>query len=134
MPGSNQDPEIRKHWQQIIADYLRSGLSGSSFCRSRNVKANRFWYWKGAFDRQSKAAGNGKSKPASLPQADVQVAGMTSPKFVPVIVSEDNHRQSKAHPQAIAEIVFAGGSVFLFNGMDSGTVRIILQTLKETAN
>gem|GEM_PF-5240897 len=39
-----------EHWRPIIADWRRSGLSVTAFCRSRNLNKAGFHYWRNILD------------------------------------------------------------------------------------
>ena len=32
-------------WEQRIADFKASGLSGAKWCAAHNLKTNQLWYW-----------------------------------------------------------------------------------------
>ena len=63
-------------WKRLIAEWQRSGQTVAAFCRARNLRENKFHYWRPLV----------ASRPAAKPGA--QVAPSAPPKtFLPVTVA-----------------------------------------------
>ncbi len=54
--------------------------------------------------------------------------------FVPIAVTDHGNQQIGGQHKAIAEVVFSGGSILLFKGVDSAMLKALLQALRETAH
>jgi len=39
------EEELNK-WRSIIEEHVSSGMSGSRYCREREIKSNQFFYWR----------------------------------------------------------------------------------------
>ena len=50
------DLEKERHWERIIREATRSGLSISEFCRKRNLRENKFYWWRHRLTKSSVGA------------------------------------------------------------------------------
>lgn len=72
-------PRRVERWRPIIADWRRSGLSVTAFCRSRNLNKAGFHRWRNILDELDRSA-------ATPPPSDEP---KPSPSFVPLRVIPD---------------------------------------------
>ena len=56
--------ELHHFWQQTLADWTASGLSGAAFCRQQLLTYHQFVYWRRKLRGASESAGRGH-EPAS---------------------------------------------------------------------
>jgi len=66
--SKKHDVEKARHWQAVIRDAARSGMSTRAFCRLRKLKASQFYWWQ----RRLKEKRNSSGTP-------VDFAGQISP-------------------------------------------------------
>jgi hypothetical protein len=119
-----RDLAKEQYWRKIFVRFADSGKSRAQFCKDEGLKADLFVYWKKAIEQRDAEA-----------QAAKAPAKRNSAKdFVPVNVVDDTPKPVAKNQKAVAQIVFSGGSVMLFENADLNILKHLLQALKETAN
>ncbi|MDZ7809996.1 MAG: IS66 family insertion sequence element accessory protein TnpB, partial [Arhodomonas sp.] len=56
--------ELHHFWQQTLAEWTASGLSGAAFCKQQSLTYHQFVYWRRKLRGASESAGHGQ-EPAS---------------------------------------------------------------------
>ena len=56
--------ELHHYWQQTLAEWTASGLSGAAFCKQQSLTYHQFVYWRRKLRGASESAGRGHA-PAS---------------------------------------------------------------------
>jgi hypothetical protein len=111
--SQKHDVEKARHWQAVIRDAARSGLSTRAFCRQRKLKECQFYWWQ----RRLKE----KRPSASTPQSPAN----GSASFA--LVSGE-----PGSADAGIELVLAGGRrLRLAKGVDEATLRSVLAALEQ---
>ena len=72
-----QQPELIKHWREVIGRQQRSGQSVRGFCRENAIGEHSFYLWRQKLERRSKETpgasfalvetGNGAARAGSAP-------------------------------------------------------------------
>ena len=101
MSSSNRGIEKARYWQGLIKEQRASGMSVSAFCKLKNIKDSRFWYWSSVLRRQKR-----------MPKGTADVPPVKSlPMFVPVDTSV-KHKQTVAddkgkarHGRVVVQII-----------------------------
>ncbi len=126
MPSTGKrDLAKEEYWRKIFVRFADSGKNRAQFCRDESLKADLFAYWKSVIEKRDAAA-----KPAAKARAKRK----STKTFVPVNVVEDAPKPVAKQQKAVAQIVFSGGSVLLFENADLNMLKHLLQALKETAH
>lgn len=120
--SSRRDQQKEQFWRKALARFGRSGLSPGTFCKQEGLNPDLLRYWKETIARRD-------TESQDVEAVHVKVADAT---FVPVVVSSDRRPGTQQMP--VAEIIFAGGSVFLFNGITADTVRALWLALRSGVN
>jgi len=87
---ATHDPHVVVRWRTLIADWQRSGLSVTAFCRARNVNKSGFYRWQNILNELDHPSTTITQLPDLVPH---------SPSFVPVRVI----------PDALVEVILPSG-------------------------
>jgi hypothetical protein len=120
--SGNRDLAKEKYWRKALERYAASGKSRAQFCANEDLPVHAFYYWSRAILERD--AERTKTGPPMQPNAA---------QFVPVVLPVDQQHPIEARRQPAAEIVFAGGSVFIYSGIQSSTLREVFRALREVA-
>ncbi len=124
MPSTGKrDLAKEQFWRKTFVRFADSGKTRAQFCRDEGLKADLFAYWKDVIQQR-----DAESKPAKA-----RAKREPARAFVPVNVVDGTPKPVQKNQMAVAQIVFAGGSVLLFENADLATLKHLLQALKETA-
>lgn len=125
MPKTGKrDLAKEQFWRKTLERFAASGKRQSEFCKDEGLKVDALLYWRNtirqrdAEAKSAKAAANSKAAKA----------------FVPLNVAEETPKPVAKDQKAVAQIVFSGGSVLLFEHADLNILKHLLRALKETAN
>ena len=111
--SKKHDVEKARHWQAVIRDAARSGMSTRAFCRLRKLKESQFYWWQ----RRLKE----KRPPVSTPRGP----GNGPASFA--LVSDE-----PTTVDAGIELVLAGGRrLRIAKGVDEPTLRSVLAALEQ---
>jgi hypothetical protein len=116
-----RDLAKEKFWRKALERFAASGKSRPQFCADEGLAVHAFDYWNRVIlDRNAQQQAEDSS-------------GRPDPvTFLPVLIPEErSNRQASGSQQPVAEIVFAGGSVLLFNGIGSAMLRDLLRAVRE---
>lgn len=117
-----RDLAKERYWRKALARFATSGKTRAEFCAAEALATHAFDYWQRVIlERDAEPQGNDPSHETE------------STTFVPIVVAEHAAR-SNVRQLAAAEIVFAGGSVFLFSGIDSATLVALFRALRESVD
>jgi hypothetical protein len=115
-------PDVRKHrhWEQVIREAARSGLSIREFCRQRRIKEPQFYWWQRRLhERQQRQGRRGRGSTRARGDGPASFA----------LVSDE--------PGALAagiELVLANGRrLRISQGVDEATLRTVLASLEAVA-
>jgi hypothetical protein len=111
-----QDAEKARHWQNMIREAARSGLSVREFCRRQRLTVSQFYWWQRRLKLQHTVARRrrrgGGPNPASF-----------------VLVSENGENLA-----AGIELVLGDGRrLRISRGVDEETLRAVLAALEQPA-
>ena len=110
--SKKHDMEKARHWQAVIRDAARSGMSTRAFCRLGKLKESQFYWWQ----RRLKE----KRPPASTPRGPANGAASFA------LVSDE-----PGTAEAGIELVLAGGRrLRIAKGVDEPTLRSVLAALE----
>jgi hypothetical protein len=113
-----------RFWRKVLERFVASGKSRNKFCAEEGLSTDLFVYWSKVIpERDAEAAA---SEEAAVVETVPEV-------FVPIAVADNSNEQIGGQRRAVAEIVFAGGSIFLFNGVDSTVLTSLFMALREAA-
>jgi len=102
MVGGKGDAKKARHWQELLGEAARSGMSIREFCRRRRLKESQFYWWQRRL-RLSRREGA-----ASRPGVNGQRASF-----------------------ALVELVLNGGQrLRITKGVDEATLRTVLAALE----
>ena len=111
--SQKHDVEKAQHWQAVIRDAARSGMSTRAFCRQRKLKESQFYWWQ----RRLKE----KRPPSSTPPGPASGAASFA------LVSDET-----ATTDAGIELLLAGGRrLRIAKGVDETTLRSVLAALEQ---
>lgn len=110
-----RDVEKATHWESVLGEHERSGLSATEFCRQRQIGAWQFYYWR----RQLR----GPARPGP------GVAGDAGSGFVE-LVSRDGSGDCGGAGVTIR--LCDGRSVVVARGFDPEVLRQVLGVLGES--
>ena len=121
--GSKRDLAKEKFWRKAIVRFSTSGLTKSQYCKQEGLSEDLLRYWTRAIakrDEERRSAESWEDK-------------VSDKMFLPVVVAEQktNDRLPGTQHMVVAEIVVAEGSVRLFNGITTDTVRALWLALRE---
>jgi hypothetical protein len=121
--SSRRDREKEQFWRKAIGRFLASNLSKSQFCKKEGLSIDLLRYWTAAIAQRDEERRLVESRKAKQPDKT----------FLPVVVVEHKapDRLPGTQQMAVAEMVFAGGSVLVFNGITTDTVRALWLALRE---
>ncbi len=111
MNGKNHDVEKQRYWKKTIGDAARSGMSIREFCRQRQLKESRFYWWQ----RKLKAGRQDRNKPS------VQGGAASF-----ALVSED----SASMPAGLELVLRDGRRLRVSQGVQEETLRAVLAALE----
>jgi hypothetical protein len=110
-----RDVEKARHWQSMIREAARSGLSIREFCRRRQLTISQFYWWQRRLKPQQTSAR--RKQRGSADQASF------------VLVSENGES-----PAAGIELVLGDGRrLRISRGVDEETLRAVLAALESPA-
>lgn len=122
--GSNTKRDLAKEqfWRKTIASCSTSGLSRSQFCKKKGLNVELLRYWAGVIAERDEEQQLIESRKVPTDQT-----------FLPVVVveSKTHDRLPGTQQMPVAEIVVAGGSIRLFNGITTDTCRALWLALRE---
>lgn len=120
---SRPDAAKEQFWRKALARLSVSGLTKGQFCKREGLDPDLLRYWSQAIAKRDR----------ERPLVEASQDKVTERTFLPVIVSSQkaNDRLPGTRQMAVAEMVIAGGSVFLFNGITVDTVRALWLALRE---
>jgi hypothetical protein len=113
MGDGKGDAKKARHWQEVLGEAARSGISIREFCRRRRLKESQFYWWQRRL-RLSRRDGE-----ASRPGGNGQKASFA-------LVS-----QEAGAMDAGVELVLNGGQrLRITKGVDEATLRTVLAALE----
>lgn len=120
---SKRDPVKEQFWRKALARFATSGLTAAQFCQREGLSRDLLRYWDEVIAE--------RDKERRLEERQ-RVQG-TDQTFLPVTVSSQkgHDRLPGTQQMAVAEIVFSGGSVFIFNGITADTLRVLCLAMRE---
>lgn len=121
--GSKRDLAKERFWRKAIARLATSDLSTAQFCKQEGLDPDLLRYWRGAILKRDAAR-----------DAEVPEEAAAGRRFVPVVVTGHDYRLPGTRQMPVAEIIFDGGSVSLFNGITIDTVRALLLAVRDGVN
>jgi hypothetical protein len=125
-----RDPAKEQYWREILGRFYRSGLSTKAFALKEGVNHHSLSSWKYIIrerDSQTKREAQVlKNQRQSQTRKEEN-----SHVFVPMVVRERPQPIEKERTGVVAEVTFAGHCVRIFNGVDTTTLSVLMQTLKE---
>jgi len=114
MGDGKADAKKARHWQELLSEAARSGISIREFCRRKRLKESQFYWWQRRL-RLSQREG-GASRP---PGGNGQRASFA-------LVSEEAGAMD-----AGVELVLNGGQrLRITKGIDEATLRTVLAALE----
>jgi hypothetical protein len=119
-----RDLDKEQFWRKALERFTASGKTRAKFCAEEGLSADLLVYWTKAIHERDTAVAERKTAPSQI----------TPDTFVPITVTDHSNHQSAERQRAVAEVVFAGGSVFLFKGVDSAMLKALFQALMEIAH
>jgi hypothetical protein len=119
-----RDLDKEQYWRKIFVRFADSGKSRAQFCKDEGLKADVFVYWKKAIEQRD----------AEAQAAKAQTKRKGAKDFVHVNVVDETPKPVTKNHKPVAQIVFSGGSVMLFENADLNILKHLLQALKETAD
>ena len=115
-----QDAEKARHWQNMIREAARSGLSIREFCRQRRLTISQFYWWQRRLKPQPTSARRKQ-------RVNGQRGGPDAASFM--LVSEKGES-----PAAGIELVLGDGRrLRISRGVDEETLRAVLAALEQPA-
>jgi len=113
MGNGKGDAKKARHWQELLGEAARSGISIREFCRRRRLKESQFYWW------QRRLRLSGREGAASRPDVNGQKASFA-------LVSEE-----AGAIDAGVELVLNGGQrLRITKGVDEATLRTVLAALE----
>ena len=126
-----RDPEKERFWRDKIERQRTSGLSQIEFCAREGVNSGTFNCWIHILQRRDEEAVAAKRVAAKKKWRE-KSKRKQAPLFVAVgPPSNGNHQLPN---NKVAEIVFTGGRIIIFGGIEIALVQAIIQALKEEAS
>jgi len=131
-----RDPEKERFWRDKVERQRTSGLNQIEFCAREGVNSGTFNCWIHILqrrDEEAREAAVAAKRVAAKKQWREKSKRKQAPLFVAVgPPSNGNNHQSPNNK--VAEIVFPGGRIIIFVGMEIALVQAIIQGLKEEAS
>ena len=115
IPITNPTSKVET-WKRLVAEWQRSGLSITAFCKARGLKDTQFYYWRPLVDPRPAAAATAKTTALTVP----------AKSFVPVRVAQP---RAMVPELAAVEFTLPGGMVIRLEGEVSD--RRIMELTKE---
>lgn len=120
--SSRRDLAKERFWRKAIARLATSDMSAAHFCKQEGLDPDLLRYWRGAILKRDAAL-----------EAEVPGEPAAGRRFVPVVVTGHDYRPAGTRQMPVAEIIFDGGSVTLFNGITIDTIRALLLAVRDGA-
>jgi hypothetical protein len=79
-PENKTTPKSQAYWEQIQAEWKRSGLSQPAFCRERDIEYSTFVYWRTKLKENNKLPS--KSEPVSFAEIKINPINPIKPTVV----------------------------------------------------
>ena len=119
----DRDAVKEQFWRKAIARFSTSGLTKSQFCKQEGLSVDVLRYWTEVTLQRDE----------ERRLAESQSSTGSGKTFLPVVVTEQraSDRLPGTQQLAVAEIVVPGGSVRLFNGITTDTIRALWLALRE---
>ncbi len=114
----NRDRAKEMFWRRTLARYATSGLSIAEFCKKEGVQRNAFYHWREVIPE--------RDTEKSLPDCKTE-----NSCFVPVTIRSDATPADPIQRQVVAELIFSGGSILVFDGIGNDTLRTLVQSVAE---
>jgi hypothetical protein len=131
-----RNPEKERFWRDKVERQRTSGLSQSEFCTREGINSGTFNCWINILKRRDEEAREAAvaAKRAGVRKKTKQDGKRKQePLFVAVgPPSNGNHLQLPSNK--VAEIVFPGGRITIFVGVELALMQAIIQALKEQAS
>jgi hypothetical protein len=130
-----RNPEKERFWRDKIERQRTSGLSQSEFCTREGVNSGTFNCWIHILERrdeEAREAAVAAKRAASKKKWRAKSKRKKEPLFVAVGPPSNGNNLQLPNNKA-AEIVFPGGRIIIFVGMEIALVQAIIQALKEEA-
>jgi hypothetical protein len=117
-----RDAAKEMFWRRTLARYVTSGLTIAEFCKKEGLERHTFYHWRETIPERDATREQAKSLPD----------GKTDDRcFVPVTIRSNSASADPIHRQVVAELIFSGGSVLVFDGIGADTLRTLVQSLAE---
>jgi hypothetical protein len=114
MGGGKADAKKARHWQEVLGEAARSGISIREFCRRRRLKESQFYWWQRRL-RVSRREGHG-----------TRPGGVNGQRASFALVSKE-----AGAVDAGVELVLNGGQrLRITKGVDEETLRTVLAALE----
>ncbi len=113
MSGRRVDVDRERHWERIIREAARSGMSVSEFCRHRHLREKQFYWWRRRL---------GKRLPEKVRR--VPASGRGEPTFA--LVSD----QPGVLDAGIELVLGDGRRLRICKGVDEETLRAVLAAVE----
>ena len=110
--SKKDDVEKARHWQAVIRDAARSGMSTRAFCRRRKLKESQFYWWQ----RRLKE----KRPPVSTPRDPANGAASFA------LVSDE----PGGADAGIELVLTSGRKLRISRGVDEATLRSVLAVVE----
>jgi hypothetical protein len=114
-----RDLEKERHWRELIARQVESGLNAPDFCRANDLKIHQFYAWRRELDLRD----NGQREAASVSK---RKHGAAAPQFVPVQLISS----SPGGAPSIEIVLRETWRVAVTPGFDAATLARVLSVLE----
>jgi hypothetical protein len=125
-----RNPGKEQYWRELLGRFYRSGLSTKAFALQEGVNHHSLSSWKYIIRERDTLA----RREAQALKNQRQSQGRkekSSRVFVPMVVREKPKPIEKERTGVVAEVIIAGHCVRVFNGVDTTTLSVLMQTLNE---
>lgn len=113
-----RDQEKEAFWRKAITRFGASGISPPKFCEREGLKEANFRYWRETIlKRDAENASKNRVVKVTPEQS-----------FVPIATP---NRLASTPEKLVAELIFSGGSLLFFHGIDQETLRLLVRTMRE---
>jgi len=129
----NRDPEKERFWRDKVERQRTSGLSQSEFCARESVNLGTFNTWINILktrDEEAREAAVAAKRAAAKKKSKEDSKRKQEPLFV-AVGPPPNGNNLQLSDNKVAEIVFPGGRIIIFVGVEIALVQAIIQALKE---
>jgi hypothetical protein len=134
--AGKRDPEKERFWRDKIERQRTSGLNRSEFCAREGVNSGTFSCWTHILqrrDEQAQEAAVAARRAAAKKKWREKSKRKQEPLFV-AVGPPSNGNSHQLPNNKVAEIVFPGGRIIIFVGIEIALVQAIIQALKEEAS